>query len=142
MSEAPTNVEASPIVRLDLRFFGEAFDPDEITRQLGIEPTTAFRPDDPITPDGEGRRRGFGWRLTALEREGLDIQDMLQEFRGRIPVPGQLMRQVCRDLDVRAVVFCGVRQHGSQTTPALTFPPDFVGWVAELGASIEIDLLF
>ena len=60
MSEASTNVEANPVVRLDLRFYGETFDPDEITRQLGIEPTTAFRPDDPITPDGEGRRRGFG----------------------------------------------------------------------------------
>lgn len=141
MSEAPSTVETTPIVRLDLRFYGQTFDPDEITRQLGIEPTTAFRPGDPISPDGEGRRRGFGWRFTALEREGLDIQDMLQELRDRVPVPGQLMKQVCHDLDVRAIAFCGVRQRGSQITPALIFPPEFVEWVNGLGASIEIDLI-
>jgi len=42
-----------PTVSFYFRFYGESFDPDEITRRLGIEPITHFRPGDPITEDGK-----------------------------------------------------------------------------------------
>jgi hypothetical protein len=135
------SVEKLPIITLCFRFYGESFDPDEITRRLELTPTSVFRPGDPITKDGRGKRRRFGWRLKVKEHEGLDMQDLLQEFKERISVSSSLVRQVCTDLDIQAVVFCGVRQRESEITPALEFPMDFVEWVGELGASIDVDVI-
>lgn len=45
--------ERLPTIRLYFCFHGE-LDPDEITRRLGIKPTTHFRPGDPITKDARG----------------------------------------------------------------------------------------
>jgi hypothetical protein len=130
-----------PIVMLCFRFYGDSFDPEEITRQLGIEPTSQFRPGDPITKDGQGRRRHYGWRLRVGDRETLQVDDIIQEFRGRVDVPSSVVRQLCRDLNIEAAVLCGVRQGDYETTPALVFPPDFIGWVSEMGASLEVDVI-
>jgi Domain of unknown function (DUF4279) len=131
-----------PTVSFYFRFYGDSFDPDEITRRLGIEPTTQFRPGDPITEDGKGRRRHHGWMVKIGERETLKVDDLLRELRERISVSSETIRQVCNDLNVNPVVVCGVRQHETaETTPALMFPADFVAWVAEIDASIDVDVI-
>lgn len=129
-----------PSVKISLRFQGGRFDPDEITERLGIEPTTTFRPGDPITEDGEGRRRRDGWRLAVKERETLEIGPILEELRGHVAVPGSVVRKLCADLGVGAVVVCSVLQRGHETAPALVFPADFIGWISDLGASLELDV--
>ena len=136
------NSKCLPTVKIYFRFYGESFDPDEITRRLGIEPTIHFRPGDPITKDGQGSRRGYGWMIKIGGRETLEIDDILQELRERVNVSSATIRQLCNDLGVEAVVVCGVGQHESaETTPALFFPVDFIEWVAEMGASLNVDMI-
>lgn len=130
-----------PKVLLCFRFYGEEFDPDEITRRLGLEPTSIFRPGDPITTDGRGRRRRFGWRLKVGYRETLELDGLIGEFRDLVDVPGALVRQICDELDVEAVVLCGVLQGDSEILPALAFPADFLEWVSRLGASLDVDVM-
>jgi hypothetical protein len=129
-----------PSIQLSLRFEGEDFDPDEITRRVGIEPTNTFRVGDPITSGGEGRRRRPGWRLAAEERAGLDLDGMLVAFQDLVQISPPVVRQLCHDLDVAAVVACSVLQRGYETAPALTFTPEFLGWTSELGASLDVDI--
>lgn len=69
-----------PSIQLSLRFQAESFDPDEITRRLGIEPTTISMPGAPITPDGLGRGRRYGWKLAVEERETLELGTLLNVF--------------------------------------------------------------
>jgi hypothetical protein len=134
-------VRPLPRVAFYFRFFGDVFDPDEITRRIGIEPTTQFRPGDPITEDGEGSRRGYGWFVKVGYAETLAIDDLIQELRIRIDVSPSTVRQVCKDLDLELKVVCGVGQHESEATPALCFPPDFLEWLTELGAGLDIDVI-
>lgn len=147
MTESPHNPETLPVVRLYLRFYsensdpGEHFDPDEITRRLGIEPTTQFRPGDPITKDGEGRRRRSGWMLKIVEEETLEIDEMLQEVKERLDDARALVPQICKDLQVSAVILCGVLRNDSVLMPALNFPPSFINWADTLGASINVDVV-
>jgi hypothetical protein len=124
------------------RFYGDSFDPDEITRRLGIQPTIRFRPGDPITKDGQGRRRGYGWMLKVDGRDTIEIADMLHELQQRVSVPAQKVREVCSDLGVEPVVICGVGQHeDADTTPALFFPADFIEWLNEMSASLNVDIV-
>lgn len=131
-----------PTVSLYFRFYGASFDPDEITRRLGIEPTTRFRPGEPITKDGRGRRRGYGWWVQVGDVETLEIDDLLRQFRDRVDVSPSTVRQMCDDLGLELIVVCGVRQHASaESTPTLFFPADFLGWLAELGAALNVDVV-
>lgn len=137
----PIDVDRLPRVGLYFRFYGDHFDPDEITRRLGIEPTTRFRPGDPITEDGEGRRRGYGWFLKVGKYPTLDIEDLLNELRELVPVSPAVVKQLCADLNVELIIVCGVGLDGLELVPTLFFPQDFLAWVKELGASLNVDLV-
>jgi Domain of unknown function (DUF4279) len=139
--------EPWPVVSLYLRFYsensdpGEHFDPGEITRRLGIEPSTQFRPGDPITEDGEGRRRRSGWMVKFAEQETLQIEEMLDGLKKQIGASGAAVPQICKDLKVQAVILCGVRRNDSDSMPALNFSPSFTGWAASLELSINVDII-
>jgi hypothetical protein len=136
-----------PIVSVHFDFYGESFDPDAITQRLGIEPTTHFRAGDPMSL-GTGHRKRDRWILTVGDKEVLHIDDMLKELRGAINVSPQEIRNVCSELAVEAVVTCMVLPQppqtpatGSPQMPSMEFPPDFVEWVASLGARLSIDVM-
>jgi len=139
IADAPA-LDSLPSIQLSLRFQGESFDPDEITRRMGIEPTTSFMPGDPIAADGSGRRRRYGWRLAVEERETLELGTLLSDLQNRVGVSGTTVRQICADLGVTAVITCSVLQRGYESSPVLIFPPDFIDWVSGLGASLDVDI--
>jgi len=128
-------------VQIYFRFYGESFDPDEITQRLGIEPTLKFRPGDPITSDGRGRRRRYGWAVKVGGYDTIEIDGMLQELREQVSVSSFLVRKVCKDLDIEPVIVCGVGAERADIMPALYFPTDFLRWAAEMGASLDVDVL-
>jgi hypothetical protein len=134
-------VKNFPEVSLYFRFYGDLFDPDEITRRLEIYPTHSFRPGDPITEDGRGCRRGHGWWIEVGPKETLGIEDMLSELRGRVGVSPTVIRQTCTDLNVDLVILCGVHAEEADTTPAMFFPTDFLSWAVERGASVNVDVI-
>jgi hypothetical protein len=133
-------IENIPDVKIYFRFYGDSFDPDEITRRLGIQPTHSFLPGDPITEDGRGRRRGYGWWIKVGPRRTLDIEDMLRELRERVGVSPEIVRQVCADLNVDLSIVCGVGGDEEDAMPTMFFPTDFLSWVVELGASLNVDV--
>ena len=76
------------------------------------------------------------------EIETLEIDAMLRELQERVNVSSSLVRNLCDDLQVEPVVICGVGQHEDAiTTPALFFPVDFLHWLADMGASLEVDVI-
>ncbi|HWD40001.1 MAG TPA: DUF4279 domain-containing protein [Fimbriimonas sp.] len=130
-----------PEVKLYFRFYGEAFDPDEITRRLKIEPTIQRRPGDPLTQDGRGVCRDYSWMVKIGPSEILDIDDMLHELRRRINVAPDDVKRLCADLNLDLVIVCGVGGEEADTMPAMFFPTEFLEWVVSLGASLNVDVI-
>jgi hypothetical protein len=131
-----------PRVNLYFRFYGEAFDPDEITKRLGVESTDSFRSGDPITKDGKGKWPHYGWIIEVEGSNPWENNDLLQEFRQRVTVSPETVRRLCRDLNLDAVVICGVGiRDATEPAPDLYFPNEFLEWVAELGASLNVDVI-
>jgi hypothetical protein len=137
----PVVVTNFPETKLYFRFYGESFDPDEITRRLGIEPTAQRRPGDPITKDGRGSYRDYSWMVKIGPSETLDIEDMLHELRERMDVSPETVKQLCADLNLDLVIVCGVGGEQADTMPAMFFPSEFLAWVVELGASLNVDVI-
>jgi hypothetical protein len=134
-------VEKLPSVGLYFRFYGDAFDPDEITRRLGVEPTKKFRLGEPITEDGRARWPSYGWIIEVGPRKALDIEDMLPELRERADVSPKAVKQLCADLNLDLVITCGVGVGEADDYPGMFFPADFLAWVVELGASVNVDVM-
>ncbi len=132
-------LERSPSVGIYFRFYGTSFDPDEITRRLRIEPTSHYRAGDPAGGRTLPHRRD-GWMVKIGPRETFEIEDLLQDLQKQVDIPGAEVKQLCIDLQVRAVVVCAIVQPASVSTPALEFPPSFLEWAADKGASINVDV--
>jgi hypothetical protein len=133
--------EDLPRVGFYLWIVGGDFDPAEVTSRLGVEPTKVWRAGDPITEGGRGRRVRPSWLLGIEKRETLKVDELIEELRARLDVPPATVKQVCDDLGVKATLVCGVGMGSSETTPALVFPPDFLEWVGEMGATLDVDVL-
>ncbi len=135
------NLKSLPRVGFYLWIVGDQFDPAELTSRLAIEPTKVWRPGDPITEGGRARRTRPSWLLTVEKRETLEIDDLIEELRAQFDVSTATVKQVCQDLGVRPLLVCGIGIGSAETTPALIFPPDFLEWVGEMGASLDIDIV-
>jgi hypothetical protein len=133
--------EKLPSISIYFRFYGESFDPKEITQRLHVEPTIQFQPGDPIVEGLPGRRTRNGWMVKIGPLQTIEIQAMLDELKTCVNIPGTVVRQACIELDVEAVIVCGVLQPPSTPSPHLKFPPEFLEWASALGASIEIDVI-
>ena len=73
--------------------------------------------------------------------ETLDIEGMLRELRERVDVSPEAVKQLCADLKLDLVIVCGVSCEEADTTPAMFFPTEFLSWVVELGASLNVDVI-
>jgi Domain of unknown function (DUF4279) len=93
---------------IQLRFSGEALEPDEITRLLGLPPTGAHRKGDTVSlpnPSNSYTAKEGYWAIST-ERSTRDIEEQLTD----------LFAQLTPDLDVwgsltkryKAYLFCGV----------------------------------
>lgn len=130
--------EIIPEVSLYFRFYGDAFDPDEISRRLGVQPTNKFRPGDPIDEEGRARWPGYGWVIKVGPRQTLDIEEMLGELQKRANVSPQVVRQTCAELDLDLVITCAVSGEETDSMPVMFFSEEFLSWAVGLGASLNV----
>lgn len=130
-----------PEVALYFRFYGASFDPDEITRRLGIAPTLQRRPGEPLTSDGRGKARDYSWMVKIGPSETLDIENMLHELRKRVDISPEVVKSLSAELELDLVIVCGVSGEEADTMPAMFFPTEFLEWVVELGASLDVDVM-
>lgn len=100
--------ETFPRVWVSFDLIGASFDPDAITAQLGVEPTSHHRTGDPIFAN-RGRRRHDRWRVTIGPHVTIEIGSMLSELLARMKPGEQKLRQVCAQHSVEPAITCDVR---------------------------------
>lgn len=118
-------------------FYG-AFDPAEITRRLGVKPTSQFRAGEP-RPTGVGSRRRDGWIIEVGAAKTFEIDDLLKQLKAAVTASPADIQKVTRELNVDAVVTCEVQSTSSM--PSLYFASEFVQWAAAVGAAIDVDIM-
>jgi hypothetical protein len=130
--------ERAPKVSMYLQFFGESFDPDAITRDLGIQPHDHGRKGELIPTRGVPRRRDR-WLLHIEDRETFYIGELITDLQALVAGKESAIRQVCTDHEVTVAVECAVLQPENLSSPHVLFPADFVAWVASINGTIEVD---
>lgn len=94
-----------------LRVFGEALDPDEITRLLGKPPSGAHRKGDVVGPRKNRVAPQGSWRLAANDREPGDLDSQVEEILGGITDDLSIWRHIGQMSAID--LFCGVWLDGS-----------------------------
>jgi hypothetical protein len=118
---------------------GITFDPDYVTRALGIEPTQQNRSGDPIH-DGQGRWTFTRWRISEGPLETVTITGMLDQVISRLSTAGQKLNTVCDEIGVEPILTCTVEPQSAET-PDVTFPRPVVQWAANNNVALAVDIM-
>lgn len=97
--------EGLPVVSIYIAFYGEVFDPYEVTRYVGIEPTRQIKRGDPMPP-GTGKRQRNGWMIQVGPAQTFRIDGMLAELKSAVSSSPELIKEVCSRLELGAVRTC------------------------------------
>jgi len=116
--------------------FGEDFDPETVSRELGVSPSRTRIKADP-TP----RKSMWIYSKGEKEHELIDIYAMassvvsdLQPYAEKI---GESMRK--HNLDAVLEVVLEISVDDSISTPAIGFDKNVIEFLSKIGASIDID---
>ncbi|TAA48297.1 DUF4279 domain-containing protein [Corallincola spongiicola] len=119
---------------------GDDFDPDEITRFLGIEPTSVKRKGSKIP----GRvPRMSSWQLSTqnIVDDYIDVFEMATEIVDKLRTKKELILQAKERFNVSArlevVLWFSMKEDNS--TPAIGFEIETVEFLGSIGAFVDID---
>lgn len=119
---------------------GDDFDPDEITKFLGIEPTSTKRKGSGIP----GKiPKISSWELSTenVVDEFIDVFQMSADIINKLKTKKELILQVKDRFTVwpRFEVVLRFSINEEHSTPAIGFEVETVEFLGEIGASIDID---
>lgn len=116
--------------------YGTGFEPDTITKRLGLEPTSVQRESSP-------RPKHSSWKLSSGRVQGdiVDVYDLSSALVAKLSPHASEITAMKQELRVEAAlqVVLWITTDQSKSTPAIGFEPGVVAFLAQVGASIDID---
>ncbi len=123
-----------------LAVYGDALDPEEVSRRLGSAPTWAFRKGETRRQNGrEGRPMKHRARFLTVEGVApVGVDELTTQLLGRFSKDEQFWKELCRDyvVQIRVGIFTGGWNRGFDVRPETT------KLVALTGATWGFDLYF
>ena len=125
--------------RVHFTLSGYHFNPDDVTRLLGIEPTTV---------DASGARSGLdkpvisSWELsTATMTDDVDVYDLTNELIKQIePIKEKILEVIkSHNLSPRIGVVLVLSVDKNETAPDVGFGARTIRFLADIGAFINVD---
>lgn len=116
---------------------GDSFEPEIVTRALGIEPSRVSRKASPVP-------KCSSWVLSSGEivAEVIDVYAMGEAVIAKLSGSAEAIRgaQKQHGLDATLQVVLTVSPDDSLSTPAIGFSAESVQFLASVGASIDVDI--
>ena len=121
-------------IRVQLNFAGFAREPDELTALVGIVPSKVWRIGESIDKS-KRTYKSNGWRISA-EPPPTEVEAGVDALFTKVASCWEALRLLSIDcrVELSIVIYVG------QQVPAIHLRPDQLDRLAELGASIDIDL--
>lgn len=120
---------------------GDDFDPDEMTKFIGIEPTSTIRKGSKVP--GEIPKMN-SWELSTenIVNESIDIFTMSTEVVNKLKPKKELIIQAKEHFNAlpRFEVVLWFSINEAHSTPAIGFEVETVKFLGEIGAFIDIDI--
>lgn len=116
--------------------YGDEFDPDAVTRMVGIEPTSIKRKKDPIP-----KHTWWRYSLGKIENDVINIYDMSAALIAVLQPHQEKIAQVKTSHSLNAVlsVVLWITCDETISTPAIGFDENVISFLNTVGATIDID---
>lgn len=116
--------------------YGRDFDPDEVTRLVGMAPTSIRRRGN-LTP----KHTWWVVSLGKIENDLIDVYEMSSRLVSQLRPYTEQLAAVKRQLDLEAVleVVLKITTDDSISTPAIGFDTGVISFLNRIGASIDVD---
>jgi len=126
--------------RVYFAFDGDDFDPDVVTKLLGIEPSYIKRKGERI-PGKIPKRSSWVLSTEDVKSEYVDIYDMSTQIINQLkPKKAQIIELKNKyELSTRLQVVLAIAMSEEISTPAIGFEIDTVTFLGEVGAFIDVD---
>ncbi|MER7009707.1 DUF4279 domain-containing protein [Dactylosporangium sp. NPDC000555] len=145
--ERNVDVTGPPFTSSDLALM--SFDPDEVTRLVGLQPTTTWRSDDPDPVSGTSRLRRFSsWKYEQPEAHNYITEEVVVSLLDAVEPYTEGIDTACRTLGMRAGIMVVITMHGDRntddggphvSTAAITYTAQTLRRLVRLGLSLEHD---
>lgn len=116
--------------------YGGDFDPDEVSRLVGIEPTSTRH-------KGEPRPKHSSWKVSSgkVENDIIDVYEMSSTLVSRLQPYAEKIATVKQHMKLEAVlaVVLRITTDDSISTPAIGFESEVISFLNAVGASIDVD---
>jgi hypothetical protein len=116
--------------------YADEFDPDEVTKIIGIEPTKTRRKGNPIP-----RCTFWEYSTGKIEDEVVDVYEMSSSLVATLVPHADKIIQAKERFGLQAVleVVLTVTPDESKSTPTIGFEAEVIAFVHNVGATIDID---
>lgn len=115
---------------------GDNFEPDEVTRMVGIQPTSVRRKAEP-TP------KHSTWEVSTpkIEDEVIDVYEMSSALIAKLQPFAPEIAAAMQRFKLTAVLQVVLRMtmDDSKSTPAIGFDSRVIAFLSEVGATIDVD---
>ncbi|MDQ8196402.1 DUF4279 domain-containing protein [Coraliomargarita sp. SDUM461004] len=126
--------------RVYFALFGDSFDPDELTEFLGIEPTSVSRKGERI-PDQLPKCSSWQISTDNIKNEIIDIYEMAESIVEPLQKHHERISEAMHRFNLAAVlqVVLWISDNEKHPMPAIGFETETIKFLAEIGASIDVD---
>ena len=111
--------------------------PEEITRVLGITPTKTWLVGESIQQTGL-RHKQNGWCI-ATAAEVVSLEETTQQLLAVLSPKANAINELCSKHDLDRELNCAI--YVVNETPAVNFSRGVIVALAEIGASIDVDII-
>ena len=113
---------------------------DSITTRVRRAPTVAKNKGDATIRGGKSLH-SF-WKIALPAQETLYVSDAIKSLRKDVATVATTLCVIAKSDNVELRVSCAVYRKTGETTPAIWIDKDTINWLAEIGAVLDIDLIF
>ena len=116
------------------------FNPDELSRTLGLQPTRTWRAGDSVGKRSIDRADDGG-AIEVPRVDSLDVADQIAKLLTILEARLSDLFIVTAKYKLVSIVACAVYVEAADgTPPAMHFPPETIARLNEMGTSLDIDL--
>jgi len=116
--------------------FGNGFEPDAVTKIIGVEPTSVDRESIP-------RPKQSAWRFSSgrVESEVIDVYELAASVTSTLKPFVAKIKEAKNQFNLEAffAVVLWISTEEGDSTPTIGFDTQVVKFLSEVGASIDVD---
>jgi hypothetical protein len=122
---------------VEFSIYGESFEPEHITRELGIMPSETYWKGD-IINHGKNTRKETAWIISTGYEISNDINDQIEKILALLDDKIEILIKLKTKFSLN-ILFMIVIMIENKETPAMYFKKHFIQFVSKIGAEIGFD---